>query len=258
MVLKTPKKEPRSQSSPPIPPSSSTHNANSQKQSPSGDASSSPVIVGEEECLRTASRLHRAEVLRRRSRRLHQLASTYRRHYWSLVEELTIKHRDYYWEYGKSPLEKLKFKGQEASAEEEEEEEVETGEERMKCGFSGCKAKAMALTKFCHQHILADPKQTLYKPCNFVIKSPQGAPIICGKTVLKAANPSLCQAHYQRSQKGISQALKRAGVTLPSSSNKPIPKFSLIISEAVHQIQMKRLSGNNSKSDEPKKEQALG
>jgi Potential DNA-binding domain len=105
-------------------------------------------------------------MLRRRSRSLHQLASIYKRHYWSLIEDLRIKHRDYYWEYGKSPLEKRNFKGQEATTEDEE----GTGADRMKCAFSGCKAKAMALTSFCHQHILADPKQTLYKPCNFVIK----------------------------------------------------------------------------------------
>ncbi|XP_078150288.1 uncharacterized protein LOC144545596 [Carex rostrata] len=252
MESKTLKKEPCSRSSL-TPNPLSNPNPNFQN-SGSGDVSLSPLTVGEDECLRTASRLERAEVLRRRSRRLHHLASTYRRHYWSLIEDLRIKHRDYYWEYGKSPLEKRKFRGQEDSTD----DELGTGGERMKCGFCGCKAKAMALTRFCHQHILADPKQTLYKPCNFVIKSsPQGTPIICGKPVLKAANPSLCHAHYQRSQKGISQALKKAGVTMPSSSNKPIPKFSLLISQAVHLIQMRRQCVNSSKDDEPK-EQTLG
>lgn len=94
-------------------------------------------------------------------------------------------------------------------------------------------------------------------PFKYYCSSPQGSPIICGKPVLKAADPSLCHVHYQRSQKGISQALKKAGVTMPSSSNKPIPKFSLLISQAVHQIQMKRQSANNLKDDEPK-QQALG
>jgi Potential DNA-binding domain len=165
MVSKNLKKEPcsRSSSTPnPFP----SRNSNFQKQAPPGDVSLPPVTIGEDECLRTASRLERAEVLRRRWRRLHQLASIYKRHYWSLIEDLRIKHRDYYWEHGKSPLEKRKLKGQESTTEDEE----GTGGERMKCAFSGCKAKAMALTRFCHQHILADPKQTLYKPCNFVIK----------------------------------------------------------------------------------------
>lgn len=164
MVSKTLKKEPCSRSS--LTPNPLSNPNPNLQNSGSGDVSLSPLTVGEDECLRTASRLERAEVLRRRSRSLHHLASTYRRHYWSLIEDLRIKHRDYYWEYGKSPLEKRKFRGQEDSTD----DELGTGGERMKCGFSGCKAKAMALTRFCHQHILADPKQTLYKPCNFVIK----------------------------------------------------------------------------------------
>lgn len=168
MVSKALKKEPQSQSSLNSTPPSKGRNPspNSQKQPLSGDVSFSPVIVSEEEALRKAERLERAEVLRRRSRHVHLLASTYMRHYWSLVEELRTKHRDYYWEYGQSPIEKRGVKRQEASTE----DEIGTGEERKKCAFSGCKAKAMALTRFCHQHILADPKQTLYKPCNFVIK----------------------------------------------------------------------------------------
>lgn len=169
MVSKTTKKEPCSRSS--LTPNSLPNPlANFQKADAS--LSLSPVTIREDECLRRAARLERAEVLRRRSRRLHQLASIYRRHYWALMEDLRIKHRDYYWEYGKSPLEKRKFKGQgqEGSTEEEHGTAAGGGGERMKCAFSGCKAKAMPLTRFCHQHILADPKQTLYKPCNFVIK----------------------------------------------------------------------------------------
>jgi hypothetical protein len=75
--------------------------------------------------------------------------------------------------------------------------------------------------------------------------------------VLRAANPSLCHAHYQRSQKGISQALKKAGITMPSSSNKPIPKFSLLISQAVHHIQMKRQSSGDNLKDDKTKERTL-
>jgi hypothetical protein len=75
--------------------------------------------------------------------------------------------------------------------------------------------------------------------------------------VSRAANPSLCHAHYQRSQKGISQALKKAGVTMPSSSNKPNPKFSLLISQAVLHIQMKRQSSGNNLKDDKATEQTL-
>lgn len=44
------------------------------------------------------------------------------------------------------------------------------GEEVKKCGVTGCKSKPMALTRFCHPHILSDSKQKLYTACNYVIK----------------------------------------------------------------------------------------
>ncbi|ONK77777.1 uncharacterized protein A4U43_C02F10420 [Asparagus officinalis] len=171
-----------------------------------------------------AAALSRAEVLSRRSLRAKQLARVYRRHYWSLIEEIRVKHRDYYWEFGKSPLE------------EENENGNEEGE-RKRCGFSGCKSKAMPLTRFCHQHILADGKQTLYKPCGFATKSAQSVHITCGKPVLRSTVPCLCPVHFQRIQKQISQALKKAGV---SSSNKAPPKFHVLVSECVRQIQARR------------------
>ncbi|ONK57813.1 uncharacterized protein A4U43_C09F4350 [Asparagus officinalis] len=130
------------------------------------------------------------------------------------------KHRDYYWEFGKSPLEG-------------EEEENEEGE-RKRCGTSGCKSKAMPLTTYCHQHILSDKKQTLYKGCAFATKSSQPK---CGKPILRSTVPSLCHVHYQRNQRQISQALKKAGL---NSSNKAPPKFHVLISECVRQIQARR------------------
>lgn len=123
---------------------------------PNPNPNPNPMPTGERSS-GDAAALSRAEVLRRRSQRAKQLARVYRRHYWSLIEEIRVKHRDYYWEFGKSPL--------------EEEKEIENEEgERKRCGFSGCKSKAMPLTRFCHQHILADGKQTLYKPCGFATK----------------------------------------------------------------------------------------
>jgi len=38
-----------------------------------------------------------------RSRRSKQLARIYWTHYWTLMEELKVKHKEYYWKYGKSP-----------------------------------------------------------------------------------------------------------------------------------------------------------
>ncbi|XP_020245032.1 INO80 complex subunit D-like, partial [Asparagus officinalis] len=175
---------------------------------------------GEAAALHQPQFLSREEVLRRRSLRAKKLSRVYRRHYWALIEEIRAKHRDYYWEFGKSPLEG-------------EEEENEEGE-RKRCGTSGCKSKAMPLTTYCHQHILSDKKQTLYKGCAFATKSSQPK---CGKPILRSTVPSLCHVHYQRNQRQISQALKKAGL---NSSNKAPPKFHVLISECVRQIQARR------------------
>lgn len=97
------------------------------------------------------------------------------------MEEMRSKVREYYWEYGKSTF-----------VEEEEIERINSsrvdgGADNVngnlgvnggnggcnvssRCGVHGCKAKAMALTRFCHMHILSDAKQKLYKACTFTIK----------------------------------------------------------------------------------------
>ncbi|KAK0591679.1 hypothetical protein LWI29_006261 [Acer saccharum] len=122
--------------------------------------------------------LTRHEVLRRRSDRAKRLAGIYRSHYWALMEELRAKYKDYYWMYGKSPYRddgNVNGNGDGDGAVKEEDGNCTsrregTGEEVRKCGVSGCKAKAMALTKFCHLHILSDSKQNLYTGCTYVVK----------------------------------------------------------------------------------------
>ncbi|MBA0599717.1 hypothetical protein Gorai_005924, partial [Gossypium raimondii] len=110
--------------------------------------------------------LSRQEVLRRRSRRVKQLARLYKAHYWSLMEELKRKHKEYYWLYGKSP-----FKEDEKKNGEQNDENNKLGLGfQLKCQISDCKDKAMALTRFCHKHILKDTNQMLYRGCNFPIK----------------------------------------------------------------------------------------
>ncbi|GAV86812.1 zf-C3Hc3H domain-containing protein [Cephalotus follicularis] len=107
------------------------------------------------------------EVLTRRSKRVKQLAKIYKSHYWLLMEELKRKHREFYWLYGKSP-----FKEDDNNSNNNS-NNCRTGEkvvELERCGVTGCKAKAMALTRFCHQHILSDSKQKLYKACSYVVK----------------------------------------------------------------------------------------
>ncbi|KAL5998119.1 hypothetical protein ACLOJK_009054 [Asimina triloba] len=202
--------------------------------------------------------LTRPELLRRRSRRVKQLAKYYRAQYWALMEEIKLRHREYYWKYGKNPF-----------VEEEEEEGGERegggetsmaaegsgensggqrfGKNERRCTFAGCKSTAMVLSCYCHPHILSDRKQKLYKACSYVIKrsalhgffSAQTGPIVCGKPVLRAAVPSLCNAHFQMAQKHVSRALKKAGLHM-TLATKPAPKFHVIIAEYVHQIQARR------------------
>ncbi|KAI4311391.1 hypothetical protein MLD38_036293 [Melastoma candidum] len=108
-----------------------------------------------------------------------------------------------------------------------------------RCSFVGCKLKAMALTTFCHLHILSDSKQMLYKACVYVIKSAQAGPILCSKPILRSTLPSYCALHLQKAQRHVAKALKNAGLNVPSS-NKVAPKFHIIVAEYVRQIQAKR------------------
>lgn len=125
----------------------------------------------EDDALAGAEFLSREEVLRRRSRRLKQLNRCYRKHYWALMEEIRAKHRDYYWEFGKSPVEEDNATTGDAGFGHAEGENGSSSRgERKRCAYIGCKSKAMPLTNYCHPHIIFDTKQTLYKACNHVIK----------------------------------------------------------------------------------------
>ncbi|CAL1365996.1 unnamed protein product [Linum trigynum] len=108
-----------------------------------------------------------------------------------------------------------------------------------RCKSPGCRLKAMALTAYCHLHILCDTKQKLYKACTFVIKSAQAGPITCGKPILRSTVPALCTVHFQKAQQHMTRALKKAGLNV-SSSSKLAPKFHVIVAEYVRQIQAKR------------------
>ncbi|KAG8481349.1 hypothetical protein CXB51_026283 [Gossypium anomalum] len=175
--------------------------------------------------------LSRQEVLRRRSRRVKQLARLYKAHYWTLMEELKRKHKEYYWLYGKSP-----FKEDEKKNGEQNDENNKLGLGfQLKCQISDCKDKAMALTRFCHKHILKDTNQMLYRGCNFPIKSGQ----LCKKPILRSINPPHCPVHAQAAEKHLQRALKRAGLNV-SSPSKLAPKLHVVVAEYVRQIQSKR------------------
>jgi hypothetical protein len=126
--------------------------------------------------LSRASHLTRPELLHRRSHSLKQLRKCYKDLYWAFMEDLKIQYREYYWRYGVSP-----FQQENSSAKNSNGVVVEGSDENhrsgdldpktnRRCASVGCKLRAMALTSFCHLHILSDSKQRLYKACNYVIK----------------------------------------------------------------------------------------
>ncbi|XP_031099513.1 INO80 complex subunit D-like [Ipomoea triloba] len=214
---------------------------------PGNTVSPSPILIDgcEEDAVLARSKfLHRMEVLRRRSRRVKQLTRIYRDHYWALMEEVKLKYREYYWEYGKSPF-----------LEDNEENNIAitgTGENpnpnpnlnsnnpiSNKCGIITCKSKAMALTRFCHAHILSDPNQKLYKACNYVKKTTATGPMFCGNPVLRSIVPSLCHTHLEMVDKYATRAFKKAGLNI-SSTTKFAPKLQVILVEYVNRIQNKR------------------
>jgi hypothetical protein len=73
----------------------------------------------------------------------------------------------------------------------------------------------------------------------FSISSAQAGPITCGKPILRSTVPSLCSVHFQKAQKHVTRALKKAGLNV-SSSSKLAPKFHVIVTEYVCHIQTKR------------------
>ncbi|GMI93026.1 hypothetical protein like AT2G31600 [Hibiscus trionum] len=175
--------------------------------------------------------LSRQEVIRRRLRRVKQLSRLYKAHYWSLMEELKRKHKEYYWMYGKSP-----FKEDEKKNDDQNDENNKLGLGfQLKCQISDCKEKAMALTRFCHKHILKDSNQTLYRGCSYPVKSGH----ICKKPILRSINPPHCPVHAQAAEKHLARALKRAGLNV-SSPSKLAPKLHVVVAEYVRQIQTKR------------------
>ncbi|WCJ41412.1 hypothetical protein M5689_022282 [Euphorbia peplus] len=258
---------PSSSSRPPKTPNlNPTHTStfpNSQNPNPNS-TSPPPSLSQEDQFLSRATHITRHELLKRRSFNLKQLSKCYRDHYWGLMEEMKTQYREYYWKYGVSPFkedheQRCRELGQREGEGDVGDVEMEViGENNNgngnvglnlkggfdvrndhRCLFVGCKLKAMALTSFCHLHILSDAKQKLYKPCGYVIKSAQAGPITCGRPILRSNAPSLCNMHFQKAQKDVTRALKKAGLTV-SSSSKLGSKFHVVVAEYVRQIQAKR------------------
>ncbi|KAJ7295299.1 hypothetical protein O6H91_Y199400 [Diphasiastrum complanatum] len=126
--------------------------------------------ASEDEILKHANALTREEVVRRRARRVKQLIKLYRVQYWSLLEEMRSKYRLFYLRSGKSGW---RDDGEEKEGEDLREPHApdKSSGDNIKCGVQGCKAKPLPLSVFCFSHILLEPKQQLYKPCTYLIRS---------------------------------------------------------------------------------------
>ncbi|KAJ6909909.1 hypothetical protein NC652_020805 [Populus alba x Populus x berolinensis] len=196
-----------------------------------------PITIdgaAEDSALSSSTYLTRLELVTWRSRRYKQLAQIYRTHYWTLMEELKVKHKEYCWKYGKSPYkedEKNKKRKRDFNNDKEifelnaklgirdgggEAEDEERGEGGLrKCLAAGFNAKAMALT------------------------SAQGRPVLCQKPVLISTVSSLCSMHFQKAERQVARALKKEGLSF-SSPSKLASKLHVVVTEFVRQIQTKR------------------
>ncbi|CAL0320684.1 unnamed protein product [Lupinus luteus] len=180
------------------------------------------------------SHLSHPELLKRRYDNLKLLSKCYRELYWALLEKIKTHYRDYLLEYGVTPFKEHN------DVSENKNKSSELGQsESLICVFVGCDSKAMPLTSFCYLHILSDPNQKLYKPCNYVIKCAESGPIRCGKPILRSSVSSLCNAHFEKAQKHISTTLKKTRINV-SSTSKMVPKLHIIVTEYIRHIQMKR------------------
>ncbi|KAD4384161.1 hypothetical protein R6Q59_011857 [Mikania micrantha] len=216
----------------------------------------------EDEFLSNSTHLSRQQVLNRRSHNMQQLSKCYRDHYWGLMEEVRVRYREYLWKFGMSPFQEDHNEDEKNNVKQEQVrdgiEDAGTGDDITKslpCVFNGCKTKAMTLTRFCHVHILSDPKQQLYKPCEFLLKSAHAGLVPCGKPVLRSIVPSLCSMHFLKAQQHVVRALRKAGLNI--TSNKFDPKFHVIVAEYVREIQEKRKKNaamTNTKKTVPKLE----
>lgn len=177
--------------------------------------------------LSTATCLTRPEVLTRRVNNFRRLSNIYKDEYWHLMAELRNTHREYV-AIGLNPFQ-----------EEEPQPEPEPEPDNSICAFEGCQTRPMPLTPFCFAHILSDPRQVLYKPCEFVIASTQAGPVTCRKPILSTRVPAYCNVHMQLGQMHLTRALQGEGLNI-SSASEVQPQLHHLIAEFVRQIQAKR------------------
>lgn len=149
------------------------------------------------------------------------------------MEDVRVQFSDFTWKFGESPFEEDKCEDKKESGE-------NVGDGIVRCAFHACKSKAMALTRFCHLHILSDSKQQLYKPCSYVIRSSAAGDTTCGKPILRATVPAHCNTHKQKAQYHLNRALRKAGLNINPSDTVAPPKLNVLVAEFVREIQTKR------------------
>jgi len=94
-----------------------------------------------------------SEVLTRRLNNFRRLSNIFKDEYWYLIAQLRNSHREYV-ALGLNPFQP---------------QPQPQPDNYSICAFQGCQTRPMPLTPFCFAHILSDPRQVLYKPCEFVI-----------------------------------------------------------------------------------------
>eukprot|EP00897_Mesotaenium_endlicherianum_P008389 jgi/Mesen1/7579/ME000392S06840 len=192
----------------------------------------------------------------------------YRAQYWTLLEEMRSKYRRFYLRNGRGGWREgpegdgsqqllmppaaaaaaaaataLPLRG--AAARSEPHAPDKPANVTLHCAAPGpCLAKPLALSVFCLAHVLLEPRQKLYKPCMFPAAAARGgaggggggASATCGRPVLSAVVPQMCQEHQEKAQKQAARAAKRATMAPPPQaagghSKAAAPKLHLIISE---------------------------
>ncbi|KAK2405721.1 INO80 complex subunit D protein [Trifolium repens] len=172
-------------------PNQNDENSNAHHSETISNESSSRPLSG-------ASHLTRPELLRRRLHNTRRLSRYYRDMYWLLMNQLRFLVRVYTSETGLSPFQ-----------EDQEPDGVVADNFNHQCAFAGCEKKPMALTRFCFAHILSDPRQVLYKPCEFVVSSAEGGAeaIRCRKPIDRSTVPSYCVRHMMMMQMADEQVV---------------------------------------------------
>nr|CAD1824580.1 unnamed protein product [Ananas comosus var. bracteatus] len=116
----------------------------------------------------SSTALSRLEVMRRRRQQREECCRQLRIKHWELVEEQKARVQAYDWTYGKSPF--AAEGGGEGNENGIRDDDNGENGDRRRCAVAGCKSMAVPLTRYCHPHILNDPRQTLYKPRNFILR----------------------------------------------------------------------------------------